>query len=247
MIPKEIINRIIETANDDLLQVIQRLSPGRKFEKRGTSYVTCCPLHGERTPSFYVSPSKKMWKCFGCGEGGGAVQFAMKLDGLTYIEAIRRIAEIINIPVQQDAAKRPQIIKVNPVPSMQFEYRGLSVSDLELCGVFGATDMDTYRYSMKLGLFALQSITNPAKKGESFSWKIMEAPQYPILMFCYKNEDRTEWGTLYQPSAVRGRQLRNFGTRRKGTSFFSEKIREFALRLRDGEIEEININGLLDD
>lgn len=247
MIPKETIDRIIDTANNDLLNVIQRLSPGSKFEKRGLSYVTCCPLHGERTPSFHVSPSKKMWKCFGCGAGGGAVQFAMQNDNLSYIEAIRKVAEIVNIPVQQDAAKRPQIIKVDPVTSMQFEYRGLSVSDLELCGVTGAGEMDVYRYSMKLGLFALRSVTNPARKGEAFSWKIMEAPQYPILMFCYKNTDKTEWGTLFQPAAVKNRQLRNFGTRRTGASFFSEKIRDFAYRLRDGEIDEINLKGLLDN
>lgn len=247
MIPKATIDRIIETANDDLLRVIQTSCPGINFQKQGISHSACCPLHGERTPSFYATPSKHMWKCFGCGEGGGALQFVMKHENLPYIDAIRRLAEIVNIPIVAPTSKRPQIIKADPVTSMQFDYRALSVYDLEMCGVAGASEMDTYRYSMKLGLFALRSITNPAKRGESFSWKIMEAPQYPILMFCYKNADKSEWGTIFQPAAMKNAQLRNFGTRRNGQAFFSEKIRDFAIGLRDGNIAEININGLLDD
>ncbi|MCM0717332.1 CHC2 zinc finger domain-containing protein [Parabacteroides sp. W1-Q-101] len=246
MIQKEIIHRVLEAADNDLLRVIQTVCPGIKLQRQGISYTACCPLHGERTPSFYITPSKRIWKCFGCGEGGGALRFVMRYENLTYIEAVRRLGSIVGIPVAQPKNKRPEWVKVAPVQYMQFEYRALSAHDLELCGVQGATESDTYIYSMKTGLFALKSYTNPARKGENYSWKIMEASQYPILMFCYKNSDRSEWGTLFQPEAEVGKQLRNFGIRRGNTAFFSEKIRDFACGLRDGAINEINLKGILE-
>lgn len=247
MIPKEIIDRVIEAADNDLLNVIQTTCPGIKTQRQGISHSACCPLHGERTPSFYITPSKKLWKCFGCGEGGGALRFVMLYDKLSYVDAIRRLGEIVQIPVLQPKSKRADILKAPPVSSIEFEYRALSSHDLELCGVTGATEADTYLYAMKLGLFALRRFTNPARKGEAHSWKIMEAPQYPILMFCYKNSDRTEWGTIFQPEAAKGQQIRNFGIRRQGAAFFTEKIRDFAYGLRNGDITEINLKGILDE
>ena len=247
MIPKEIIDRVIEAADNDMLRVIQAICPGIKLQRQGISYTACCPLHGERTPSFYITPTKKLWKCFGCGEGGGALRFVMRYEKMSYIDAVRRLGEIVGIPVAQPKNKRPEIIKVAPITSMSFEYRALTAHDLELCGVVGATEADTYIYSMKVGLFALRSFTSPVHKGELFSWKIMEAPQYPILMFCYKNADRSEWGTIFQPEAPKGKQIRNFGVRRSGSTFFTEKIRDFAYGLRNGEKTEIDLKGILGD
>ena len=169
----------------------------------------------------------------------------MCYEHLPYLDAVRRLGEITGIPVAQPKNKRPDIVKTDPVQNIQFEYRGLSTHDLELCGVSEATESDTYIYSMKVGLFALRSFTNPARRGERFSWKIMESPQYPILLFCYKNSDKSEWGTIFQPEAPIGKQIRNFGIRRSGTSFFTEKIRDFAYGLRDGKINGINLNGIL--
>jgi DNA primase len=52
------------------------------LKKSGGSYRACCPLHDEKSPSFYVTPSKNIFKCFGCGKGGDAIEFVMEKDGL---------------------------------------------------------------------------------------------------------------------------------------------------------------------
>ena len=64
-----------------------------------------CPFHDEKTPSFTVSPSKNIYKCFGCGKGGGPVQFLMDHDSLSYPEAIRNLAGRYNIDIAEDSAE----------------------------------------------------------------------------------------------------------------------------------------------
>ena len=67
--------------------------------KRGANYVGLCPFHNEKTGSFTVSPSKNIFKCFGCGESGGPVQFIMLHEKLTYPEALRYLAKKYHIDV----------------------------------------------------------------------------------------------------------------------------------------------------
>lgn len=246
MIPQTTINRIIEVSDGDLLHIIQAVCPELQLTRQGLSHIACCPLHGEKTPSFYITPSKKMWKCFGCGKGGGALQFVMKKEGCSFIEAIRKVAGIENIPLISSSARKPVMQKVSPVSSMQFEYRPLSSSDLVHCGVPETTETDLYYFAAKLKLFALKSITYPPKKGTSFSWQIRESAEYPLLAFIYKNRNGTYWGTLYQPNAENEFCLRNFGTRSEGSVFFSDKIRDFALALRSGGIKRVDLNNFLD-
>ncbi|MBR6222437.1 MAG: DNA primase [Lachnospiraceae bacterium] len=63
------------------------------LKKRGSNYVCCCPFHQEKTPSFYVSGPKQMYKCFGCGEGGNVLTFVMKYENLTFPEALKVLAD----------------------------------------------------------------------------------------------------------------------------------------------------------
>ena len=63
------------------------------LEKVGSSYRALCPFHPEKTPSFYVSPQKNIWKCFGCGKSGSAITFVMEYEGLSFSEALIKIAE----------------------------------------------------------------------------------------------------------------------------------------------------------
>ena len=72
------------------------------LKRSGSSYKGLCPLHGEKTPSFYVTPAKGIFKCFGCGEGGDAISFVQKHDGLSYVEALRHIARKYNITVEEE-------------------------------------------------------------------------------------------------------------------------------------------------
>lgn len=74
-----------------------------KLTKRGVNYKGLCPFHDEKTPSFTVSPTRNIYKCFGCGRGGNAVNFLMEHEGLSYPEALRSLAKKYNIPIEETA------------------------------------------------------------------------------------------------------------------------------------------------
>src|SRR2546423_12643988 len=73
----------------DLVAVVQRRVP---LKKSGHDWKGLCPFHGEKTPSFYVAPDKKMFHCFGCGVSGDAIKFIMQLDGRSFREAAEPLA-----------------------------------------------------------------------------------------------------------------------------------------------------------
>ncbi|MEO6168809.1 MAG: CHC2 zinc finger domain-containing protein, partial [Chitinophagales bacterium] len=77
------------------------------LKKRGTNFVGLCPFHTEKTPSFNVSPSKGIYKCFGCGKGGDSVSFVMEHEKFNYPEALRYLAQKYNLAVEEtgDVAK----------------------------------------------------------------------------------------------------------------------------------------------
>ena len=97
MIDHETIQRIIDAARIE--EVIGQFV---SLKKRGSNHIGCCPFHNEKTPSFYVSPSKGIFKCFGCGEAGDVVKFLMKHEHFTYPEALRWLAEKYHIDIQEE-------------------------------------------------------------------------------------------------------------------------------------------------
>lgn len=78
------------------------------MKKRGTNYVACCPFHDEKTPSFSVSPTKNLYKCFGCGESGNAVGFLMKHEHYTYPEALKWLAKKYHIEIEEEEMTQEQ-------------------------------------------------------------------------------------------------------------------------------------------
>lgn len=70
-----------------------------KLKKRGTNFIGNCPFHNEKTPSFTVSPSKEIYKCFGCGKSGNAIGFVMEHEKYSYVEALRWLATRYNIDI----------------------------------------------------------------------------------------------------------------------------------------------------
>lgn len=72
------------------------------LKKRGQNMIACCPFHDEKTPSFSVSPSKGIYKCFGCGKGGDAISFIMEIEGVTYPEAIKHLAQKYGIEIVEE-------------------------------------------------------------------------------------------------------------------------------------------------
>ena len=107
MIPHDIVDRILDTA-----QIVDVVGDFVTLKKRGSNYTACCPFHNEKTPSFSVSATKGIYKCFGCGKSGTAVGFVMEHEHMTYTEALKYLAKKYNIEViekeesAEDIAKR---------------------------------------------------------------------------------------------------------------------------------------------
>lgn len=72
-----------------------------KLKRRGTNFIGNCPFHHEKTPSFSVSPSKEIYKCFGCGKSGNAIGFVMEHEKYTYVEALKWLAQRYNVEIEE--------------------------------------------------------------------------------------------------------------------------------------------------
>ena len=96
MIPRETIERIFDAAKiEDVVGSYVTL------KKRGANLLGLCPFHHEKTGSFTVSPSKGIFKCFGCGKAGNAVGFVMEIEQCSYVEAIRQLAQRYHIQIEE--------------------------------------------------------------------------------------------------------------------------------------------------
>lgn len=85
----------------DAAQIVDVVSDFVTLKRRGVNYLGLCPFHTDKTPSFTVSPSKNICKCFACGEGGSAVHFIMKHEQLTYVEALKYLANKYHIEIEE--------------------------------------------------------------------------------------------------------------------------------------------------
>ena len=96
MISRNTIEKVIDASS-----ICDVVSDYVSLKRRGKGFVACCPFHQEKTPSFYFYPQTDTFKCFGCGEGGNAVSFLMKHEGLTFPEAIKLLAGKYGIDVEE--------------------------------------------------------------------------------------------------------------------------------------------------
>lgn len=98
-IPRDFIDRLID--DSDIVAVISNYV---SLTKKGNNFTCCCPFHDEKTPSFSVSPQKSIYHCFGCGKGGNVLSFIMDFEGLNFVEAVERLADMNNISVPREAS-----------------------------------------------------------------------------------------------------------------------------------------------
>ena len=121
MIPQETVNRILDTA-----QIVDVVSDFVTLKKRGANHIACCPFHNEKTPSFSVSASKGIYKCFGCGKSGTAVGFVMEHENMSYTEALKYLAKKYNIEVVEKEETAEEIAKRQRSESLYLvsEYAG---------------------------------------------------------------------------------------------------------------------------
>ena len=104
MIPQETIDQIL-----DLTRIEDVVGDFVTLKRRGASFVACCPFHNEKTPSFYVTPSKGIFKCFGCGKAGSAVGFLMDYEHLSYVDALHYLARKYHVEIQEEEESAEQI------------------------------------------------------------------------------------------------------------------------------------------
>lgn len=95
MIDQQTIDKVVDTA-----QIYDVVSEFVSLRRRGQNYVGLCPFHSDKNPSFYVSPTKNVCKCFSCNEGGGPVQFIMKHEQISFFEAIKWLGKKYGIEVE---------------------------------------------------------------------------------------------------------------------------------------------------
>lgn len=98
MITQQTIQQILSR-----IDIIEIVGGFIKLKKRGTNYLGLCPFHGEKSPSFTVSPAKEIYKCFGCGRSGNTISFIMEHEKYSYVEALRWLAAKYNVEVEETA------------------------------------------------------------------------------------------------------------------------------------------------
>lgn len=113
MISPQDIERIIDAA-----KIEEVVADYVNLKKRGANFIGHCPFHDEKTPSFYVSPSKGICKCFGCGKGGNAVNFIMLKETLAYPDALRFLAKKFNVEITEEKPTEEQIQSQNTRESL---------------------------------------------------------------------------------------------------------------------------------
>lgn len=96
-IPEETIQQVI--AATDIVALIGR---SVKLRREGAAFKGLCPFHNEKTPSFNVSPTRNTYHCYGCGAGGTAIRFVMEHDGLSFVEAVKRLADAAGIRIEEE-------------------------------------------------------------------------------------------------------------------------------------------------
>ena len=113
-------------AASDIVDVI---SDYVDLKKAGKDYRGLCPFHGDKDPSFYVSPQKEIFYCFGCQVGGSVFRFLMKIENLSFVEAVQKLAERFGVPLQLDKsysrrdAKNQKLTEVLNVALHYFQER----------------------------------------------------------------------------------------------------------------------------
>ena len=113
MIDRETVDRIYAAAN-----IVDIIGDYVTLKRKGVNYQACCPFHNEKTPSFVVSPSKGVYKCFGCGKGGNAVTFLMEHENITYPEALKMVAKRYGIEVKEKEMTEEEVRRNDDRESM---------------------------------------------------------------------------------------------------------------------------------
>ena len=110
----------------DNIDIVSLVSEYVKLEKRGQNYLGLCPFHNEKTPSFTVSPEKKIAHCFGCGKGGNIFQFVSLIENITYNQAIAKLGTRLGLDIESNDNKEASYDLNNELDIMYYGHRLLA-------------------------------------------------------------------------------------------------------------------------
>ena len=113
MIDRETRERVFAAAN-----IVEIVGDYVTLKRKGVNYMACCPFHNEKTPSFVVSPSKGVYKCFGCGKGGNAITFVMEHESLSFPEAVKVVAKRYGIEIHEKELTEEEVRRNDDRESM---------------------------------------------------------------------------------------------------------------------------------
>ncbi|MDE5413912.1 DNA primase [Alkalihalobacterium chitinilyticum] len=134
-IPEEKVEEVRKSA--DIVEVINEYV---QLKKQGRNYIGLCPFHGEKTPSFSVSPDKQLYHCFGCGAGGNVFSFLMELEGLSFVESVAKLGkkanvELPSISTDQKKSNEQSVIEAAHELAMKFYHHILLKTEMGAPGL----------------------------------------------------------------------------------------------------------------
>ncbi len=206
MIPEDKVEEV-KAATD----VVDVVSDYVRLKKAGSNFKGLCPFHNEKTPSFNVNPSMGIYKCFGCGEGGDAISFLMKVEGLGFTETVRLLAEKAGIELPEEGAQDPHADEKESVLHAlrfaarwyfeqltrtdtgkqrglaYFEGRGLSAETIKKFGLGFAPDQwdgllkAAEAAQIKPEILDAAGLVLPNKSSDGFHDRFRERAMFPIL------------------------------------------------------------------
>ncbi|OKL39895.1 DNA primase [Pontibacter flavimaris] len=219
LIPKEIVDQVIAQA--DITEVVGDFV---SLKKKGQNMWACCPFHHEKSPSFSVSPAKGIYKCFGCGKAGNAVQFIMDVEGTGFPEAIKYLAKKygIEIPEEQhdpeyarEQSERDSLFIVSDFAAKHFQQRliaheqgSIGQSYLKQRGLSAGT---IKRFELGYSLDEWTDLTDTALKA-GYKQQYLEASGLTIVKEDGKKYDRFRGRVMFPIHNVSGRVV-GFGAR----------------------------------
>ena len=171
-----------------------------ELRKAGANYKANCPFHGEKTPSFVVSPSKQIYHCFGCGVGGDSIKFVMELEKLSYPEAIEKLASMYNFSLAytkgssdySDAKRVLEAIQTwyvknlenNPTAKQYLLDRGIAQSSIERFGIGYVPDSTSVMNFLNAALLPLPQAVEAGilaqGEGGRYYARLVERITFPI-------------------------------------------------------------------
>lgn len=220
MIDRKTIEQIMDTA-----KVEEVVGDFVSLRKRGVNMIGLCPFHNEKTPSFTVSPSKNLWKCFGCGKGGKPVHFIMEHEQLSYPDALRWLAKKYHIEIKErkltDDEKREESVRESMFVINQYAQQHF-VETLHETEEGKAIGMNYFKHrGLRDETINKFGLGYSLERRDSFAQKAVKAGYNPELIaktgVCYSTDDGRLvdrfWGRVIFPVHTISGKVVAFGGR----------------------------------